>query len=210
MLMKNVLKISQKSLTLAALAMAFAGCGQQDSSPLTPWGNTPNGTCPTGTQFIAGYGCMYTGGGGGGGGGSFITASTCTSKQLSSNQVELACWVYPAYYSSSSVPNFPYLASAGSISEAWVGPEVKVGDKVTLQGALRYGGAYIGSIFGDCKDEKNASSIVNGAVGSSALFALPIGTEVTVSAAGTLRFGMSQRYSCYEAGQLYVRIIRNQ
>jgi hypothetical protein len=41
------------------------------------------------------------------------------------------------------------------------------------------------------------------------MFSMPIGSSVTMTAAGTLRFGMSERHSCYEAGSLYVRILRN-
>lgn len=204
MLTRNLFSVSKKSFTLVVLGLALSACGQQESTVLTPWGNTANtGTCPTGTSFVAGYGCMYTGSTG-----SYISSSACTSRQLSSTQVELACYVTPAYYSSGSVPNYPYLASASSTQEAWVGPEVRVGDQVTLMGSLRYGSAYIGSIFGDCKDERDASSVLNGAVGSS-MFSMPIGGAVTVSSAGTLRFGMSERHSCYEAGSLYIRILRN-
>jgi hypothetical protein len=198
------LSVSKKSLTLAALGLALAGCGQQESTVLTPWGNTANnGTCPTGTTFVTGYGCMYTGSTG-----SYLTANPCTSRHVSSTQVELACYVAPAYYSSGSVPNYPYLANASSTQEAWIGPEVKVGDQVTLIGSLRVGSAYFGSLFGDCKDERDASSILNGAVGLS-MFSLPLGSPATVTSAGTLRFGVSERNSCYEAGSLYVRILRN-
>ena len=206
MLTKHVLKIFQKSLVVAALALALSACGKQDSTVLTPWGNNTNGTCPSGYQFIAGYGCWYQGGGGGGS--FYITSSACTSRQLSATQVELACPVTSSSYlgSSSSVP---YLPNAASISQAWVGPEVKLGDQVTLQGSMRYGAVYLGSIFGDCKDEQDASPILKGAVGSS-FFNLPLGSQVTMQAAGTLRFGMSELKSCYEASNVYVRIIRNQ
>jgi hypothetical protein len=204
MFIKHWLSNSKKSLVLAAMGVALSGCGQQESTVLTPWGNADNnGTCPSGTTFVAGYGCMYTCSTG-----SYLTAIPCTSRQVSSTQQELACYVAPAYYASGSVPNYPYLASASSTQEAWVGPEVKVGDQVTLLGSMRVGGAYIGSIFGDCKDERDASSILKGAVGLS-MFSMPIGSSVTMTAAGTLRFGMSERHSCYEAGSLYVRILRN-
>jgi len=207
MMQKHLISISKKSLALAAIGFALAGCGREEGTSLTPWGNSANGSCPAGTTLVAGYGCMYNGSSGSSG--SFISATSCTSRQLSATRTELACWVYPAYYSGSA-PNYPYLASAGSTSEAWTGPEVRVGDRVTLQGALRVGSAYFGSLFGDCKDERDAGSLMNASVGSSSLFTMPIGVEVTASSAGILKFGLSERHSCYEAGSLYVRIIRGQ
>lgn len=206
MFKKSLSLFSKKSLVLAAMGFALTSCGRQESTTLTPWGNTANnGTCPAGSTFIAGYGCMYTGSSNSG---SFVTTNMCTSRQLNATQDELACWVYPAYYQGSA-PNFPYLASPGNTTEAWVGPEVRVNDQITLLGSLRYGSVGWSSFFGDCNNERDASPILNGAVGSSNLFALPIGTPVTMSTAGALRFGMSTRHSCYEAGSLYIRIVRN-
>ena len=127
MFTKNLLSLSKKSVTLAALGLALVGCGQQESTVLTPWGNTVNnGTCPSGTMFVSGYGCMYTGSTG-----SYLTANPCTSRQVSSTQVELACYVAPASYSG-SIPTAPYLSSPSYVNEAWLGPEVRVGDQVSL------------------------------------------------------------------------------
>lgn len=186
---KHWLSNSKKALTLAALGLALVSCGQQESTVFTPWGNTGGqGTCPSGTAFYPGYGCVFNGSTG-----SSLTADLCTSRQMSSTQQELACYVYLAPTSSSSLN--------------WVGPEVRVGDQVTLMGSLRVGSSYLGSLFGDCKDERDASPFINGAVGSTS-FSLPIQSPAVMSTQGTLRFGV-QDYSCYESSGLYVRILRS-
>jgi hypothetical protein len=141
-----------------------------------------------------------------------MTNTPCHTQQMG-NMLELSCYVSPASYSG-SVPNLPYLPSASQTNEAWWGPEVRAGDQVSLVGSLRVGSAYLGSLFGDCKDEQSAAPILRGAVGSS-YFSLPLVAEgsfgasgITVNASGYLRFGVSERKSCYEAGSIYVRILR--
>ncbi len=198
---RNMSKIIQSSFAVAALSLGALGCGREDSTMSVPWGGN-GAVCPAGQVSVYPYGCVPSGSTG-----SYVTTSPCTSRQVSATQVELSCYVAPAYYSG-AVPNVPYLPNAGSVQEAWWGPEVRAGDQVVLVGSLRYGGVYLGSIFGDCNNEQDASSILYGSVGMS-YFALPLNAPVLVSTTGTLRFGMNQRKSCYEAGSLYVRVLRN-
>lgn len=208
MFMKNVLKVSRKSFTIAALAFAFVGCGKQDSTTLqNPWANNPGynyGGCPAGTLYVGGtcwnyYNSVTSG----------FTSSPCTTVQYSATQNELTCAVTAAYYMGSMGNlNIPYLPNATTTSEAWWGPELKAGDQVTLVGQVRYGSAYIGSLVGDCKDEQDASSIMVGAVGSS-YFSLPLNQTIAAPGAGVLRIGMSARKNCAEFGGVQVVIRRN-
>jgi hypothetical protein len=207
-MLNKALKLkSRKILAVAGLGLALTGCGRQDSTVTANWGSNGQ-TCPAGQVHVFPWGCVNNGSSGG----FFMTNTPCHTQQMG-NMLELSCYVSPASYSG-SVPNLPYLPSASQTNEAWWGPEVRAGDQVSLVGSLRVGSAYLGSLFGDCKDEQSAAPILRGAVGSS-YFSLPLVAEgsfgasgITVNASGYLRFGVSERKSCYEAGSIYVRILR--
>ena len=200
MIQKQLISISKKSLALAAIGLALAGCGSSDSGTvLDPFNRGSVANCPAGS-YLSSWGCSTTSG--------YSFEYSC---QMENGRVFVV-------NGKSACDSSAYFPIGYSIS-------VRAGDQVSVLGSLEVGGtrsgiggffSMIGDIFtGDvnCTNPQySPSQALPMTLTTSGMSASVTGSDVVqrITANGTMTVGAYNvgAYSCRISRSLAVRVRR--